>query len=312
MTFFMGQANIALMVKILGHRGRRYSRHYDENARAAFDEGLRHADGVEADIAVSKEGTPYIVHDISVQYVPHWFTRSRYTLGESLDRASRKKAAGRRLDEMSDEEIATLRLRKGGRIMRLSELFAISARAPKKTLNLELKTPDAVPGLIKELNHAMSYGRVRKSQLIVSSFDAEALLRMKEADPQIRRALLLLPEKTLTAPIYPWKEDKTSLYRPFTAATLQHSSVAAAAPHYFCITSGMLTEKNVALLDREAKGAKLMVWIPREYLPGRHLLLETALLNPEIGYATHAVITSYPRRLNARLNLQSPPRLPPP
>jgi glycerophosphoryl diester phosphodiesterase len=289
-------------IRLLGHRGLRYRRGRDENGRAAFEEALRVADGIEADVAVSREGTAYILHDISVKYVPRWFTRSENALGAALDAPSRRKVAGRRFEELADAEIAALRLRRGGQVLRLSQLFALAARAPAKTINLELKHPEAVPALLKELAHARAFNRVRDAQLIVSSFDAGTLQALRAAAPAIRRSLILLPPGTLPAPVYPWKPGHPGLYRDFSAASFRDAQVHAAAPQFFTVTPGCLARAHIRLLETEAPGAKLLVWTPKEYLPFRHAFLAAALARPDAAYATHAVITAYPQRLGGKLN----------
>jgi glycerophosphoryl diester phosphodiesterase len=290
------------MVKILGHRGLRHKRGLDENARGALERALLLADGVEADVAVSRDGTPYIMHDISVRYAPRLFTRSHYALKENLDRGSRRIVGARRFEELADAEIEGLRLRQGGRIMRLAELFAIAARAPQKIINLELKNPEAAEAVVRELDHAVSLRRARREQMIVTSFDTEALRRLKTLDRRIRRGLILLPPGAKSAPIYPWRNAGRGLYRDFSAATFNDPLVRAAEPHFFTVTPRALGRDNLMLLLTEAPGKKLLLWMPKESLPGRHRAAARALENPLAAGLVEAVISARPDALAARLN----------
>jgi glycerophosphoryl diester phosphodiesterase len=289
------------LVKILGHRGSCHNPRHAGNTRGAFEDALAHVDGIEADISVSRDGTAYVVHDMSVKFMPRLFTRSYYNLGSALSLRSRFIARGRRLDQMTDDEIGRLTLRGGGRIMRLTELFSLAARHPRKIFNLELKNADAAQAVFAEFGHAASLHRVRKEQVIVSSFDADTLIRMRALDPEMKRALVLLPPGCKPAPIYPWLEDRRGLYRAFGAAAFESNAVQAAAPHYLVVTAATASPIAAWLVSHDMPRAKFLIWTPKENLPFRDRILHHHLQHPEVAARTHAVITSYPTAMAAKL-----------
>lgn len=263
------------MIRILGHRGVKGDPARPENSLAALEEGLRRGDGIETDISVSHDGTPYLVHDIGAQYVPYLFTRSRY-LHPGPD--------GRRIDQRSDAEI-------GGEHPRLSALFAVAARYPGKTLNLELKGEGAADATVRAVRDAVAAGHVQREQLIVSSFDIAALRRVRDLDPDISCGLIVLPCGTRAAPIYPWSPGAHDrLYRDFSRATWARADVRALDPDY------IVTRPPSATVMREMRQAcpraRLILWSHDDRALAR------AASRPDTAPVVAAVIGGDPVRLS--------------
>jgi len=150
---------------VFAHRGIR-GRLQTENTLGAFQAAVDlGADGVEFDLRLSKEGELVVVHDVNL---------------------SRIAGDARRVVELTAEELASVALRNGGSIMTLNAVTA-SIHAPTQ-LDIEIKHRDAVEPLIRKL--ATSAGL--RERVVVSSFLAGALQRVKKAHPDVR-TLLLIP-----------------------------------------------------------------------------------------------------------------------
>ena len=159
----------------LAHRG--FSGKYPENTRRAFlaavEEG--NCDGFEADVHLSKDGEPVIIHD------------------DVLDRTSdgkgpvkeRSFADLRKLDTGAwmGPEFA------GEQIMHLDELLEL-VLSYGKVLNLEIKNYEVFYNNIEEI----VIGRIRAmgaaDRVFLSSFNHISMKRCKEIDPGIRAGLL--------------------------------------------------------------------------------------------------------------------------
>jgi len=277
------------MIKILGHRGVMGDSARPENSLAALEEGLRQGDGIETDISASADGTAWIVHDVTVRYVPYVFTRSRYMLRDLLDGPSRRMAGAKRLEQMTDAQISALRRKDGGALPRLSNLFAVAARHPGKILNLELKGAGAADAAIAEIRKAVAAGQVRPEQIIMTSFDINALQRVRTLAPELACGLIVLPRGTRTARIYPWNKGSAALYRDFSGATLSAPDVRALRPDF--IVARGADAADVAALTAALPHAKLILWSRDE------AVLAAAAKDNAVGPHIAAVIGSQPAKL---------------
>jgi glycerophosphoryl diester phosphodiesterase len=281
------------MIKILGHRGVMGDSARPENSLAALEEGLRQGDGIETDISASADGTAWIAHDVTVRYVPYVFTRSRYMLDDLLDAPSRRRVAGKRIEQMTDAEIAALRRPGGGSLPRLSDLFALAAGHPGKIFNLELKGAGAADAALRAIHTAVAAGQVRREQIIITSFDIDALQHVRAREPGLACGLIVLPRGTKAARIYPWDKGNATLYRDFSRTTLDSEKVRLLCPD-FIIARGA-DAADIATLTAALPRARLILWSRDEDA------LAAAANNPAARPHIAAMIGSQPAQLAPRI-----------
>jgi glycerophosphoryl diester phosphodiesterase len=161
---------------IIGHRGA--SAHTPENTIAAFEQALRyHADGIELDAKLSKDGHVIVIHDKTVD-------RTTDGVGE--------------VKELTLAEIRTLdagckyeKRFQNERIPLLEEVF--ESVGNKMLINIELTNyanpSDQLPEKVSELvnKHGM------QKSIIFSSFLPRTLLRIRKLLPTIPAGILALP-----------------------------------------------------------------------------------------------------------------------
>ena len=157
----------------IAHRG--YSELYPENTIPAFEKAIEAgADMIEFDVHLSRDGKPVVIHD------------------NDVDRTSNGRGF---VKDMTLAELKELdfNFRMTGdagaiRIPTLDEVIdAVSGRI---MLNIELKNcPHKYHG-VEEAVIAAIRDRGIRDQVIVSSFDHYALLKVKELAPEIRTGML--------------------------------------------------------------------------------------------------------------------------
>ncbi|MBI3440694.1 MAG: glycerophosphodiester phosphodiesterase [Proteobacteria bacterium] len=286
------------MVQIFGHRGQRRRRGVDENSLPAFAAALNDADGVETDASASADKTVHLVHDITPRYIPHVFWRSVYELRARLNKAAAHLAGTRRIDQLSDNDIDQLRLKKGGKLPKLSELFALAAKHPGKTIDIELKGDNSVQYVLDEINRAESAGHIKKEQIILTSFNHAAIEEARRREPAIKCGLIF---SDVDAEIYPWSGDKTKRYVALTEETLNSQRVKSIKPEFFVMSARHVTEKNIARIHRLFPQAKIMFWTSLEKHPKKNHRLLKMLANPNIAPHIEAIITDFPGQMAAAL-----------
>ncbi len=162
------------MVKNYAHRGFRSK--YPENTLIAFEKAIKaNCDGIEFDVHLTKDDEVVIIHDETLEGTTNGSGRIKdHTLAElkTLD------ASHKFYNEVGRQEIPTLR-----------EYFDF-VKDQEIISNIELKTgiyeylgiEEKVNDLIKEyeLEH----------KVLISSFNHESILRMKEIAPSIKCGLL--------------------------------------------------------------------------------------------------------------------------
>ncbi len=175
---------------ILGHRGA--SAAAPENTIAAFLRARElGADGVELDVALSRDGVPIVVHDDTVD---------RTTDGQGYVRAMT-------ILELKQLDAGSWKSRefRNERIPTLAEVFDAlsdwlrpsSSRVRPALINVELKSTGlgtdgverAVVNLIDQKN--------LEDRIIVSSFNPLMLGRVRQLNPRLRRGLLYSPDEPI-------------------------------------------------------------------------------------------------------------------
>ena len=158
---------------IFAHRGAREDA--PENTLPAFDLALAmKADGIELDVQCSKDGQLMVIHDFTLDKTTSGTGRVRaFTAGElfELDAGSHFST------EFADTRIPTL-----------AEVFDLVGN--RGQVNVELKTDDPQGG--NEVEPVIELIQQRKcyDQVIVSSFNPVALIKMRYLDPAIKLGLL--------------------------------------------------------------------------------------------------------------------------
>ncbi len=152
-------------MQIMGHRGA--AGLAPENTIAAIAEGLAaKADWVEFDVRRTQDGHIVLVHD-------------RTTRRVAKKRVSIHKAAMK--------ELQALEMKRGEAIPSLEEAFEIIGKKAK--INVEIKSPDCVPQVVKLIQKYIKNG-YPASHFLVSSFSPAVLRAAYQLDKKIPYSLL--------------------------------------------------------------------------------------------------------------------------
>ncbi|NRY60500.1 glycerophosphodiester phosphodiesterase [Clostridium beijerinckii] len=233
----MGTLNIA-------HRG--YSGKFDENTILAFKKAIEYnADGIEADVQLSKDGIPVIIHDETLDRTTngHGFVKD-YTFDElrifrtksvprvqalkddaleervRLEGENDRKFGESRIGEYSASEVEYLKNRCGEEIPALRELLELVANSDLKVLNLELKNSVIeYNGLEKKVLDMIDEFNLR-DRIIISSLNHSSLLKVKELQGSNRIVLGALTETILVnVPKY-LRSISVECYHPYFPSVL--------------------------------------------------------------------------------------------
>lgn len=161
------------MMKFYAHRG--VMAQNPENTMSAFRAAVdAKADGIEADVHMTKDGELVLIHDETIDRTTDGQGRvTEMTLSEL-----RKVNAG--VTFAIHEQIPTL-----------DELLELCRDTPIR-LNLEVKTDiERYPGIEERLIDVIRRRGVSEEQIVISSFNHMTLKRLKEMAPEIECALLL-------------------------------------------------------------------------------------------------------------------------
>lgn len=154
------------MVRIVGHRG--VAGYACENTLASFHKAIElKCDRVELDVWLSADNQLIVMHDSTVD---------RMTQGHGL------------IHQLTLEQIRALRMKSGDHIPTLQEV--INVCKGRINMQIELKghlTPHAINDILLEQN-------IDFSTILITSFDPELLLEMREVNPDLRLGLLFKKE----------------------------------------------------------------------------------------------------------------------
>jgi len=152
-------------VRLRAHRGSHGRAGPLENTLRAFAKAIADgADGIELDVHVSADGVPLVFHDDDL---------ARLTDGRDP----------RRLAALTAAEIRAVPLRGGAHIPSLGEVLDLVAR--RVPVNVELKDAAAVEPVA-----ALLLGRPVAADILLSSFDADAIRAAMGRMPGIPRAIV--------------------------------------------------------------------------------------------------------------------------
>jgi len=189
----MGILNIA-------HRG--YSGKFDENTMLAFKKAIEYnADGIEADVQLTKDGVPVLIHDETLDRTTdgHGFV-SDYTLDElnvfrtkSIPRVQCLKTEALeeiehlntlKVGEYTRTEAEYFQRKVGEEIPTLRELLDLVAHSDLKVLNLELKNSIIEYNGLEEKVLTMIDEFNLRDRVIISSFNHMSLVRIRKLEEQ--------------------------------------------------------------------------------------------------------------------------------
>lgn len=158
-------------MKVFAHRG--LSSKYPENTLIAFEKALEYQiDGIETDVQLTKDGQLVIIHDeILTRTTGHEGFVKDFTLKELKEMNANNHYEGR-------YEIPTL-----------DELLTLLEKHDV-IINLELKTSVFEYNGIEKLVYDEIIKHNLKDRIIISSFNHESLLRMKEIDKSVKCGIL--------------------------------------------------------------------------------------------------------------------------
>jgi len=171
---------------IWGHRGA--SDVAPENTLAAFRAAIQAgADGIELDVMRCGSGEIVVIHDDTVDRT----TNSSGHVGTMSFETLR----------MLDAGILFAREYSGETIPTLAEVLDMVGHRVR--VNIEIKSPARGSTVVETEVADMVRSRALEDQVIVSSFDPQALARLKKVAPEIARALLYSRHNLLTWA--PWR-----------------------------------------------------------------------------------------------------------
>lgn len=291
------------MTKVLGHRGLRQDKDIDENSLAAIAIALQTADGTEIDVSVSADGTPYVIHDLGRRKLARFNANSINILKDQLNRSSRRLVGDKRIDQLHDHKIGQLRLKKGARLPKLSEVFALAAKHPGKTINIELKGQNSAAPVIDEINKAVSAGHITPEQIVITSFDHAAVLDAKRRAPELKYGAIFATSAPGTARIYPWSHDKSRRYKAFSADTVNSKILNEIKPDFIVMTAANVSREKIRLMRKFQPQAKLAVWSSLEKPPSSNGQVSRLLDDPDIRPHLDTVISDFPEKMKKKLKV---------
>ena len=162
--------------KVISHRGA--SAFCPENTLSAFVQAAEMgAEWVELDAMLSKDAVPMVFHD------------------DTLERMTNGKG---RLDEFDYSELSRLKIKDKERIPTLSEVLSLIF-SRRIRINIEIKPSRTDLALLtaeKVMEVVERYVPVASNQVLFSSFDWDALIKVRERAPGAHLAVLVEDPKT--------------------------------------------------------------------------------------------------------------------
>lgn len=182
----------------IAHRG--FSGKYPENTLLAFKKAVEiKADGIELDVQLTKDNVPVIIHD------------------EMVDRTTNSIGL---VKNFTYKEIKRLNAGGNERIPSLEEFLEL-AHDSNIFVNLELKNSIfPYEGLEDIVLNLLEKYSISKEKLILSSFNHNSMMKIKEMDSSIKTGLLY--ESCLYKPYNYLKTTSASALHPCFASLLQN------------------------------------------------------------------------------------------
>ncbi|HEV2764627.1 MAG TPA: glycerophosphodiester phosphodiesterase family protein [Pyrinomonadaceae bacterium] len=251
---------------VVGHRGA--SAHAPENTLAAFRRAFEDgADGLEFDVRLARDGVPVCIHDVSLAR-----TGSRVDAVSSLTSEELRECGvgawfNRRFPRLARAEYER------ERVPTLAEVFRETAvRARVLYVELKYEPGEDVLPLASEVARLTREHRLLE-QVVVESFNLEAVRASKRLAPELRTAALferrlarpVLPAGTILARASDCGADEIALHHTLARAR----TVAAARSEGF--------DALVWTVDRPAWAARALALGLRALITNRPALMRSAL-----------------------------------
>lgn len=161
---------------IIGHRGMPYAAPENTMAsfKAAIDSG---ADGLETDLHMTKDGELVLIHDVTLDRT----TSGKGLVAEHSLKELKELSAGYWFnDQYKDEKIPSLR-----------DFLEFTA-GKNLLINIEIKNDKkSYPGIEKKLLEILKEYNI-SNNVLLSSFNYDSLLKIKELDSKIKTGILYL------------------------------------------------------------------------------------------------------------------------
>lgn len=249
-------------VKVLGHRG---SKNHPENTVPAFREALEYADGFEFDIQYTSDGIPVVIHDDTVDRTTNGSGRvDSFTLAE--------------LKQFVVLDTRNMPLQ-GIAIPTLEEVMELATpyiqNRPDIVINIEVKDARATAKTIAIVQDYIANKQWHYHNIILSSFEHDALREAKQLDSNIPLGLLYETEQESKVP-----------------ALIQELSPYAVHPS--------LSDLESDVFNPSTCGKPLVAWIYGEhkYPDNKQEISDVLAINPEI------IITNHPKEVKQDLQSQ--------
>lgn len=170
-------------MKVYAHRGA--SGTYPENTLAAFKEAARlPIDGVEFDVHLTKDRKLVVIHDESIDRTSNG---TGFVKDMTLDELKQYDFGNWFSEEFKDERIPTL-----------EEVLKVFLKTPLH-INIELKSDIFEYEELEEHVLALILSLKLEKRVVISSFNHEAIRKVKTLKPKIETALLFM--ETLVDPL---------------------------------------------------------------------------------------------------------------
>lgn len=168
---------------VISHRGA--NKVAPQNTLEAFKKSIQYkADGFETDVHMTSDGIPVICHNYSV------------------DKTSDGKGeiASRTLEQLKKLDFGYYfhHSFKGTRIPTLEEFLDLSEKANLKVLNIEIKSPRNKDYTIADKIIEAVKAHNLFDKLLISSFDPDLLVYIKDVDENCKTGFLYSPDKPIT------------------------------------------------------------------------------------------------------------------
>ena len=168
---------------VISHRGA--NKVSPQNTIEAFKKAIQfRADGFETDVHLTSDGVPVICHN--------------YTIDKTSD--GKGAIASNTLDYLKRFDFGSYfhHSYKGIEIPTLEEFLTLCEKANLKVLNIEIKSPKNKDYVIvdKILDAVKAHGLFEK--LLISSFDPDLLVYIKDKDENCKTGFLYSPDKPIT------------------------------------------------------------------------------------------------------------------
>lgn len=203
-----------LSCKIIAHRGA--NQYAPQNTMPAFLKAVElGADGLETDVHVTRDGELVLCHNYSIDETSNGLGR---------------------ISEMTLKDLKSLdfganfsRKFRGTPLPSMDEFLAFCRQSPLRIMNIELKSPkNDIHGIVRKTLDAVARFNLL-DKLLISSFDTDLLLQVKQIEPTCKTALL-----------YPTPQNSIpfALHPPY--ALVQKIGADAVHPHYSFVNAAMV------------------------------------------------------------------------